>query len=114
MILVSACRDGIGPRAFFDLLASEDSCRAIMEKITGEYRLGWHKAGKIAGMGLKADLWAISPLDSALLRNAHMRPFGSVSDALQAALRIKGPNAKVTFLMDAGHVVPKMVSENSE
>ena len=110
IILVSACRDGIGQRAFFDLLASEDSCAAVLQKMAGEYRLGYHKAGKMAEIGVKADMWAVTPLDPDLVRSAHMTPFSSVSDALREAIKIKGPQAKVIFLMDGGHVVPRLAT----
>jgi hypothetical protein len=39
-----------------------------------------------------------------------MRPFNSVSDALAKALEEKGPDAKVTFIMDGGVTIPKLIA----
>jgi len=108
IILVSACRSGIGSQAFLDLLSSEPTCKAVIDKLDREYRLGYHKAGKMAEIGARAQMWAVTPLDKSLIRKAHMRPFGSVSEALQAALEEKGPAAKVTFIMDGGMTIPRL------
>ncbi|HTZ38992.1 MAG TPA: nickel-dependent lactate racemase [Syntrophales bacterium] len=110
IILVSACRSGIGSQAFMDLLCSETSCKAVIEKLDREYKLGYHKAGKMAEIGVKAQMWAVTPLDKNLIRKAHMRPFDSVSAAVAEALREKGPDAKVTFIMDGGLTIPRLAA----
>ena len=111
MILVSACRRGIGPRAFIDLLAAGESCQAVIDKLSREYKLGYHKAGKMAQIGLHGKMWAVTPLDKALITKAHMRPFDHVSEALAEAFREKGPDARVTVIMDGGLVMPKLDSQ---
>ena len=108
IILVSACRSGVGSQAFLDLLSSEPTCKAVIDKLDREYKLGYHKAGKMAEIGARAQMWAVTPLDESLISKAHMRPFGSVSAALKAALEEKGPAAKVTFVMDGGMTIPRL------
>jgi nickel-dependent lactate racemase len=110
IILVSACRSGIGSQAFMDLLCSEKSCKAVIDKLDREYKLGYHKAGKMAEIGAKAQMWAVTPLDATLIARAHMRPFDSVSEAVSAALREKGPGAKITFIMDGGLTIPRLTA----
>ncbi|MEM2838600.1 MAG: nickel-dependent lactate racemase [Thermoplasmata archaeon] len=108
IILVSACRSGIGSQTFLDLLGSEKTCQAVIEKLNREYKLGYHKAGKMAEIGLKSQMWAVTPLDPEIVRKAHMRPFRSVKEALKEALREKGAGAKVTFIMDGGLTIPRL------
>ncbi len=108
IILVSACRSGIGSQAFMDLLCSESSCQGVIDKLDREYKLGYHKAGKMAEIGVKAQMWAVTPLDKNLISRAHMRPFDSVTEAVAAALKEKGPGAKVTFIMDGGLTIPRL------
>ncbi len=108
IILVSACRSGVGSQAFLDLLSSEPTCKAVIEKLDREYKLGYHKAGKMAEIGVKARMWAVTPLDENLIGKAHMRPFDSVSEALKAAIEEKGPAARVTFIMDGGMTIPRL------
>ena len=108
IILVSACRSGVGSQAFMDLLSSEKTCQAVIDKLDREFKLGYHKAGKMAEIGVKAQMWAVTPLDRNLIDKAHMRPFDSVSAALEEALSEKGPKAKVTFIMDGGMTIPRL------
>jgi nickel-dependent lactate racemase len=110
IILVSACRNGIGSQAFLDLLSSEKTYKAVIDKLDREYKLGYHKACKMAEIGVKAQIWAVTPLDGNLISKAHMRPFKSVSDALAKALEEKGPDAKVTFIMDGGVTIPRLIA----
>ena len=53
IILVSACRSGVGSQAFLDLLSSEKTCQAVVDKLDREYKLGYHKAGKMAEIGVR-------------------------------------------------------------
>lgn len=110
IILVSACRSGIGSRAFLDLMSSETTCAAVINKLDREYKLGYHKAGKMAEIGIKAEIWAVTPLEKDLIGKAHMRPFSNVYEALQEALREKGPDAKVTFIMDGSMTIPRLTA----
>jgi lactate racemase len=110
IILVSACRSGVGSQAFMDLLSSEKSCKAVIDKLDREYKLGYHKAGKMAEIGVKAQMWAVTPLDKNMIGKAHVRPFDSVSEAVAEALREKGPGAKVTFIMDGGLTIPRLAA----
>jgi len=108
IILVSACRSGVGSQAFLDLLSSEKTCKAVVDKLDREYKLGYHKAGKMAEIGVKAKMWAVTPLDRNLIARAQMRPFGSVGEAVTEALREMGPQARITFIMDGGLTIPRL------
>lgn len=108
IILVSACRSGIGSQGFLDLLASENTCQAVVDKLDREYKLGYHKAGKMAEIGVKASMWAVTPLDRELVTKAHMKPFDSLSEALTEAFRDQGPQAKVTLIMDGSMTIPRV------
>jgi nickel-dependent lactate racemase len=110
IILVSACRSGIGSQAFLDLLSSERTSQAIIDKLDREYKLGYHKAGKMAEIGVKAKIFAVTPLDRILIAQAQMRPFETVHEALQAAFADQGEGARVTFIMDGGLTIPRLVA----
>lgn len=109
IILVSACRSGVGSQAFLDLLSSEGTCQAVVDKLDREYKLGYHKAGKMAEIGVRAKMWAVTPLDRHLIAKAQMRPFDGVAEALAEAFREQGPQAKVTIVMDGGLTIPRLV-----
>jgi len=65
LILVSACREGVGDTAYIDLLSSCSTPEQVLEKIKAEYRLGYHKAAKMAEIATWASMWGKTELDDA-------------------------------------------------
>ncbi len=106
LIMVSKCRTGIGERTFFDLLSSCATPEATLQKIGEEFKLGYHKAAKMAEINTIAQVWGVTDLADDDLKNIFITPFASVQDAVDAALEEKGPDAKVLFLMDGSITVP--------
>jgi nickel-dependent lactate racemase len=111
LILVSKCRMGVGDRSFFDLLAGCASARDALERISGEYRLGYHKAAKLAEIALWAEMWAVTDLEDTEVSRAFMRPVRSLQEAVDAALEAKGPEARVLVMMDGSITVPMIDQE---
>jgi nickel-dependent lactate racemase len=105
-ILVAKCRCGIGGKAFADLLGSCDTPRAALEKIEQGYVLGYHKAAKMAEVGLWAQMWAVTDVAPEVISPLFITPFSDLQTALDQALALKGENASVLFLMDGGLTVP--------
>ncbi len=106
LILVSRCRTGVGDRTFFELMASSKDPKEALDSISGDYVLGYHKAAKLAEIALWAEMWAVTDLNDDDLRSVFMRPFNDLQKALDSALEIKGPDAKVLFMMDGSITVP--------
>lgn len=106
LIMVAACRTGIGPKDFFDLMASCKSPQETLDKIKKGYKLGYHKAAKLAEIGLWAEMWAVSDLQDKDIESVFMRPLHSIQDAINKAIEKKGKEAKVLFLMDGSITVP--------
>jgi nickel-dependent lactate racemase len=109
IILVSACRDGVGPPNFLNLLATASTPKEVLDKIAQGYKLGYHKAAKMAEIGLKCKMLAVTKLDPEVAKKAHLIPVKSVQEAVDISLREQGPKAKVTFIMDAVITVPRVV-----
>jgi len=108
IILVAACPEGVGSREFHELLRSYRRPEEVLEAVRGRYRLGYHKAARIAELSLKAEIWAVTGLEGKLLREAFMKPYRSVQQALDEALKVKGKDARVLILQDAGLTVPRV------
>jgi nickel-dependent lactate racemase len=111
LILVSTCRNGVGGRAFFDLLASADSPRRALAHIEESWVLGYHKAARVAQVAERVRLWGVTELDPSAMAAAFVRPFSSVSEALAAAALEAGPGGRVLFLLDAALTVPRITPE---
>ena len=107
LIMVSKCREGIGHDTFLQQLSSSEDPNKVLENLAKEYKLGFHKAAKMSEIAIWADLWAVTDLDAELLRKANIRPFCSVQEALDEALK-EIPSATVLVLMDGSITVPKV------
>ena len=108
LILVSKCRYGVGDESFLNLLASCPAPREVSKKIEEGYKLGYHKAAKIAELRQWADIYGVTSLPDQLLRSALITPFPSLPEALNQALNVKGNDAKVLFLLDGTMTVPSL------
>ena len=106
MILVAKCRCGIGGKAFADLLGSCDTPKAALDKIEQGYVLGYHKAAKMAEIGLWAQMWAVTDVPPETISKLFITPFSDLQTALDKALEEKGKDASILFLMDGGLTVP--------
>ena len=106
LVMVSSCRDGVGDKAFLELLGSSATPEEALRKIGEGYRLGYHKAAKIAVVASRISLRAVSELDEGTLRKAFIAKQRSVPDALRDALAEKGPKATVAVLLDGTVTVP--------
>ncbi len=106
LILVSKCRTGIGESTFYDLMASCRSSSEIIKSIDAGYKLGYHKAAKLAEIGLWSQIWAVTDLEASVLERIFIRPFTSIQSALDTAMEFKGPSSRVLFLIDGSITVP--------
>ncbi len=106
IILVSACRKGVGADTFLKLLSSASTPKEALDQIAKSYKLGYHKAAKMAEIGLKGKMFAVTDLDPEIARKAHMVPYTDLQRAVDDALSELGPGSKVTFIMDAVITVP--------
>ncbi|MBU7014498.1 MAG: nickel-dependent lactate racemase [Theionarchaea archaeon] len=104
LILVAQCKDGIGPDKFYNLLKESKTPWETLDVLTREYKLGYHKAGKIAELATRAHIWAVTDLEDEILRNAFMTPYHSIQEAVDDAVREVGGD--ILFLPEASTTVP--------
>jgi nickel-dependent lactate racemase len=108
LIMVSKCRTGIGPRTFFELMSSCENPQATLAKIDKEFKLGYHKAAKLAEVATWAEMWGVTDLPDKDLESIFIKSFNSIQEAIDKAFEIKGTEATVLVLMDGGMTVPMM------
>jgi nickel-dependent lactate racemase len=106
LLLVAKCRMGIGDESFARLLGSASSPADALRRIEEGFVLGYHKAAKMAEIGLWAQVWAVTDLDPAFLESVFIRPFAGLQEAVDAALGEKGPDSSVLVLMDGSLTIP--------
>ena len=78
IILVSKCRMGVGNDAFLDLLCTAKTPKEVFDKLGNDYKLGYHKAARIAKIRTKAQIWAVTDLDDEIIKKVMMKPYESI------------------------------------
>jgi len=103
VILVSPCRDGIGPSGFYDLLSSGGD---VFAKIRKKYRLGYHKAAKLVQISKQAKLFAVTDLQPRTLGQISIAPYEHVQTAVDEATKLKGRHSRILVVLDGCLTVP--------
>jgi len=101
IILVSPCRDGVGDRGFYDLLASSPP-----EMKKSVHKFGYHKAVKMANLLSVARVFAVTKLPPDVLRKISLEPYPDVQAALERATELKGKDSSVLVVLDGCTTVP--------
>ena len=84
-----------------------DSPKKVLEKISAGFKLGYHKAAKMAEISLWAQTWAVSDLSDDEMRAVHLKPYHDIQKAVDDALAQKGADAKIIILPFGSMTVPK-------
>jgi nickel-dependent lactate racemase len=108
LILVAACPEGLGNDAFVRQLSSSNRPEDVAHDVGLEYRLGDHKAVKLAELLTRSDVWAVTQLSEDTVRSIFFRPFSDLQTALDGALRTRGRQAAVLVVADAAVTVPSL------
>ncbi|MCD6461360.1 MAG: nickel-dependent lactate racemase, partial [Thermoplasmata archaeon] len=109
LILVAQCWNGIGQRAFYDLLKSAPTPGEVLARVKEGYKLGYHKAAKLADIMTWAELWAYTDLEDGVLEDVGIRPVHDLQKAVEEALdRVGGP---LLFLPQGSITVPLIKDE---
>ena len=113
MILVSACREGIGGEAFVKLLSSASTPDEVLRKIADNFKLGYHKAAKMAEVFKWANVEAYSSIDDEQLKSIFITPVHDLQKAIDDATAKYGPDCRVVFMPDGSVTVPVVMREST-
>jgi len=109
IILVSKCRMGVGEDAFLNLLSKADTPKEVFKLIEKEYKLGYHKAAKIAQIGNYAKMWAVTDLEDNVVKKTLMKPYSSIQSAVDDAvkiIKIKGKEPRIIVMPSGSLTIP--------
>jgi nickel-dependent lactate racemase len=112
LILVSSCRDGIGDKAYASLLSQASSPADALERIRQGYKLGYHKAAKMAEAAGRCTVQAVTELPAEQLKGLFIEKLPSLQEGLNQALetlKVRGVTApKILILPDGCVTVPDL------
>lgn len=109
IIAVSECSDGIPSHGkFFEILKSAPDPKTMLDTIEAPgYRCfdQW-EAQKLAKIQVHSDVQLYSSLDPDLVARLHLTPVTDVAGAVEAALQVHGPTARVAVLPQGPLTIP--------
>ena len=106
VILAASCKEGLGEKVFEQWLLEAKKPEDLIEKIKRKFELGGHKAAAIAMVMQSAKIYLVSDLEADYVRKLFMVPFNNIQDAVDAALREQGENAKILLMPSGGSTLP--------
>jgi nickel-dependent lactate racemase len=115
LILVSQCRMGVGEKTFLELLGRADSPQNVLSLLKEEYRLGFHKAAKMAQIGVRSSMWAVTDLDDTVVKKAMMKPYNNIQMAVDDAveqLTARGEKPRIVVMPSGSLTIPLLKEED--
>jgi nickel-dependent lactate racemase len=109
IILISKCRMGVGEDAFLKLFCKASTPQEVLEILGDEYKLGYHKAAKMAAIGAHAQMWAVTDLPDSIIQKAMLQPYQSIQRAIDDAVAIikkKGKKPRIIVMPSGSLTVP--------
>lgn len=106
IILVGACNEGFGSKVFEEWMLNADSPKDLINRIKEGFVLGGHKAAAIALVLEKAYIYFVSEMDSQIVKSIFMKPFKSLQDAYDEAIKVTGSESKVLIMPYGGSTLP--------
>ena len=116
LILVSKCRMGVGEDAFLKLLSRADTPEKLLELLSEEYKLGYHKVAKMVQIGTWAEMWAVSDLDDETIKKAMLKPYSDIQTAVDDAITLiksKGKKPKIIVMPMGSLTIPVLSKKTS-
>jgi lactate racemase len=107
IILVSKCRCGVGDDTFVKQLSRSKDPLVVLEAVKMEYRLGYHKAAKMADIMCRSRIWAVTSLPNDILEGMNIRSFTTLQEAVDDLLS-SNPKADILVLLDGSVTVPRV------
>jgi nickel-dependent lactate racemase len=113
IILVSECRDGIGDRGFYEMLAGFKPGESVSDYMGRNYRLGNHKGARLLALREHAaEVFAVTSLGDEVLKPTGMRGFADLQaavDEASALVKLRGGEPSLLVLPGASLTVPRVV-----
>jgi len=109
IVLVGSCKEGLGEHVFEEWILSAPSAKSMIDRIKVDFQLGGHKAAAIAMVLEDSDVYLVSEMDAAFVRDIFLTPFSTAQEALDAAFVKMGSDATVLVMPYGGSTLPVMI-----
>ena len=104
LLMLSACRDGIGTSDFYDLAEKYPDPKDLLNQEIKRYDLGIHKLYRTAILTNRVNLCLMSFLQEEAVRRIYIEPVADANELVKSRVTADG-NLKIVVVKDAGHTV---------
>jgi nickel-dependent lactate racemase len=108
IILVAECPEGLGERVFERWIDEAKDKQDLVDRLDYAFEIGGHKAGILAKLTQRADVYVISELEKQLVERAFLFCARDLNDALSAIERKYGPDAKIIVMPYGASTLPRL------
>jgi lactate racemase len=106
LIVVGACPEGTGSEYFMKSAEKYPTPQLALDSAETDHSFGMHKLVKTARQLQQFQIFYVTALDVDIVSKVYFKAFNDIEAALAEAFRIKGEQAEVAILEDAGYSVP--------
>lgn len=96
----------MGSRTFSDWIKEARKPEDLIERVKNGFQLGGHKAAAIALALEKASIFLVSDLEDEVVRSFFVEPVENLEKAVEKALAMTGPGAKIIVMPAGGSTLP--------
>lgn len=108
LIVLGACKEGVGSDYFMDLAKIYPSPEIVLDKGISDDSFGIHKLVKTARQLKKFRIYYVTTLDEDIVKRVYFKSFKDIKAALESAFGEVGEKVEIAVLDDAGYTVPVM------
>jgi nickel-dependent lactate racemase len=113
IVLAAECREGLGEDVFERWINEAQNKQELVDRLDYAFEIGGHKAGILAKLTQKADVYLVSELQKQIVERAFLLCSQNLEDALQATLKKYGPNARIIVMPFGAYTLPRLQQKST-
>lgn len=113
IILAAECPEGLGENVFERWINEARNKQELIDRLDYAFEIGGHKAGLLAKLTQKADVYVVSELERELIERAFLLCARDLNDAVRATEEKYGPDASVIVMPYGAYTLPRLEDRTS-
>jgi len=113
IILAAECPEGLGEKVFEHWIHEAQDKQELVDRLDYAFEIGGHKAGILAKLTQKADVYLVSELQKEIVERAFLLCSRNLEEALQATLNKHGPNARIIVMPFGAYTLPRLEQKSA-
>ena len=112
IVLAAECPEGLGEKVFERWIHEAQDKQELVDRLDYAFEIGGHKAGILAKLTQKADVYLVSELQKEIVERTFLLCSRNLEDALQATLAKHGPNARIIVMPFGAYTLPRLAQKS--